>query len=85
VIDDETLRCFAWHPAIERLRQARQAIQQLRKPPLEVIDGRNYFSILPFKAKTSRNSTIGCIFQAPRWAARAGAAEAGRRLAIRRF
>jgi DNA polymerase I-like protein with 3'-5' exonuclease and polymerase domains len=67
MIDDETLRRFAWHPAIERMRQARQAIQQLRKPSFEVIDGRNYFSILPFKAQTSRNSTIGCIFQASRW------------------
>jgi DNA polymerase I len=39
----------------------------LRAPSFEVTAGRNYFSILPFKAATSRNSTVGCILQAPRW------------------
>jgi hypothetical protein len=67
VMDDETLRRFAWHPKIEGMRQARQAIQQLRKPPFRVTGGRNYFSVLSFKATTSRNSTVGCIFQAARW------------------
>jgi DNA polymerase I-like protein with 3'-5' exonuclease and polymerase domains len=66
-VDDDTFRRFAWHPLIERVRQARQVIQQLRKPPFEVAAGRNYFSIFPFQAQTSRNSTKGSIFQAPRW------------------
>jgi hypothetical protein len=67
VMDDDTLRQFDWHPKLRSLRQARQAIQQLRKPPFGVVGGLNFFSILPFKAQTSRNSTIGCIFQAARW------------------
>lgn len=65
--DDETLKKFSWNPAIARLRQARQVIQQLRKPGFEVVNGRNYYSILPFKAETSRNATVGCIFQSPSW------------------
>jgi DNA polymerase I-like protein with 3'-5' exonuclease and polymerase domains len=67
VMDDQTLKQFDWHPQIGRMRQARQAIQQLRKPSFKVTKERNFFSILPFKAQTSRNSTVGCVFQAARW------------------
>jgi hypothetical protein len=66
-VDDETFRNFSWHPQIERLRQIRQVVQQLRKPSFSVTAGRNYFGILPFKAESSRNATVGCIFQSPSW------------------
>jgi hypothetical protein len=64
---DDTLREFALFPDVENVRQIRQVIDHLRKPSFQVKAGRNYFNILPFKAETSRNSTIGCLFQAPRW------------------
>jgi DNA polymerase-1 len=65
--DDETFKTLSWHPQIERLRQVRQAVQQLRKPSFHVQAGRNYYGIIPFKAESSRNATAGCIFQAPSW------------------
>src|SRR5262249_18276232 len=55
------------YPQIERLRQVRSVIAQLSDPSFEVANRRNFYDILPFKAETSRNSTVGCIFQAPRW------------------
>lgn len=66
-IKDKTFKKFAWHPQIEQLRQVRQVIQQLRKPSFTAVNGRNYYSILPFRAETSRNSTLRCIFTAPAW------------------
>ena len=64
---EETFKDFSRILAIEQLRQVRSVIDQLREPSFQVHKGRNYFSILPFRAETSRNSTIGCIFQAPAW------------------
>jgi hypothetical protein len=64
---DETFRNFALFPDVENLRQIRQAVDHLGKPSFQVRAGRNYFSILPFKAETSRNATIGCLFQSPAW------------------
>jgi DNA polymerase I-like protein with 3'-5' exonuclease and polymerase domains len=32
-----------------------------------VRSGRNYFSILPFKAESGRNATRSCLYQAPSW------------------
>jgi hypothetical protein len=66
-VEDRAFQRFSHVPAIEVLRQIRQVVDQLRKPGFQVHHGRNYYSILPFKAETSRNATIGCIFQAPRW------------------
>jgi hypothetical protein len=65
--DDECLKDYARIPEIETLRQILQAIRQLRKPSFQVFEGRNYYSILPFQAETSRNSTRGCIYQGPSW------------------
>jgi hypothetical protein len=65
--EDQTFRDFSWAPAVEQLRQIRAVIDQLDKPGFEVHQGRNWFAILPFKAESSRNSTLGCIFQAPVW------------------
>jgi hypothetical protein len=64
---DKTFRSFSFLPEVEALRQIRSVVEQLRKPSFTVKDGRNYFSILPFKAESSRNATIGCLFQAPSW------------------
>jgi hypothetical protein len=64
---DKTFRNFSFVPEVESLRQIRSVVEQLRKPSFTVKDGRNYFSILPFKAESSRNTTIGCLFQAPSW------------------
>jgi hypothetical protein len=64
---DATFREFAAYPEVDNLRRIRQVIDHFRKPGFEVRAGRNHFSILPFKAETSRNATIGCIFQSPAW------------------
>jgi hypothetical protein len=63
--EDKTFRRFSRIPEVEALRQIRAVMEQLRKPSFEVRQGRNYFGILPFKAETSRNATVGCLFQAP--------------------
>jgi DNA polymerase I len=63
--EDKTFRRFSRIPEVEALRQTRAVVEQLRTPSFVVRQGRNYFSILPFKAETSRNSTVGCLFQAP--------------------
>jgi DNA polymerase I-like protein with 3'-5' exonuclease and polymerase domains len=55
------------YPALEKLRQVRQVIDQLDKPHFQVRNGRNYYGILPFLAETSRNATQGCILQSARW------------------
>jgi DNA polymerase I-like protein with 3'-5' exonuclease and polymerase domains len=39
----------------------------LRKPSFPIEAERNYYGILPFKCESSRNATIGSIFQAPAW------------------
>ncbi len=66
--EDKTFRKRTYSPEIEHLHQIRQVVDQLSKPSFHVVDGRNYYSILPFKAETVRaHSTIGCIFQAPAW------------------
>jgi hypothetical protein len=64
---DKTFHKFAFFPAVENLRQIRQVVDHLGKPSFKVRAGRNYFSILPFKAETSRNATKGCLFQSPAW------------------
>jgi hypothetical protein len=56
-----------WAPAVEQLRQIRAVVDQLREPSFQVHRGRNWYAILPFKCESSRNATIGCIFQAPVW------------------
>jgi hypothetical protein len=63
--DDKTFRRFSCVLEIEQLRQIRALINQLRESNWNVRQGRNYYSIFPFKAETSRNSTKGCLFQAP--------------------
>jgi hypothetical protein len=65
--DDETFRKFAHIPDVRALQQIRQVVDQVRKPSYQIHHGRNYYSILPFKAETSRNATKRCIFQAPVW------------------
>jgi hypothetical protein len=52
---------------LEDFQAIRGVVEQLRKPSFEVVKGRNIYSILPCKAESSRNSTIGCIFTAPSW------------------
>jgi hypothetical protein len=64
---DDTFGDYALLPDLEHLRQIRQVLDNLRKPSFQVRAGRNYFGILPFKAETSRNATIGCLFQSPVW------------------
>jgi hypothetical protein len=64
---DATFHDFARFADVENLRQIRQVVDHLRKPSFQVHAGRNYFNILPFLAETSRNATIGCLFQAPIW------------------
>ena len=64
---DEAFRDFSYIPAIDQLRKTRAVIDQLRQPSFEVYHGRNWYSILPFKTETSRNSTIGSIVQASTW------------------
>jgi len=65
--EKDTFKDFSHIPEVEHLRQVKGVVDQLRKPSFEVINGRTYFSILPFKAESSRNSTVGCIFQSPVW------------------
>jgi DNA polymerase I-like protein with 3'-5' exonuclease and polymerase domains len=68
VTDRGVFQKFAAHyPQIERLRQVRAVIAQLNEPSFEITNSRNFYEILPFKAESSRNSTKGCLFQAPRW------------------
>jgi hypothetical protein len=64
---DEAFRDFAILPEVENLRQIRQVIDHLRKPSFNVRGKRNYYGILPYKAETSRNATIGSLFQSPAW------------------
>jgi len=65
--EDKTFRDLSHVPAVEQLRQIRSVIDQLREPGFDVRQGRNWYAIQPFKCESSRNSTIGCIFQAPAW------------------
>jgi hypothetical protein len=65
--EDDVFDDFSYHPAVSQLRKIRSVVEQLRKPSFDVCRGRNWYAILPFKAETSRNSTIGCIAQAPVW------------------
>jgi hypothetical protein len=60
---DETFEEFSHIPDVEHLRQTRAVVSQLRTPSFNVIRGRNHYAILPYKAETSRNSTIGCFYQ----------------------
>jgi hypothetical protein len=62
---DEIFRKFSSHPEVERLRQIRAMVDQLDEPKYVIRHGRHYYSILPFRAKTSRNATKSCLFQAP--------------------
>jgi hypothetical protein len=66
-VSDKTFRTMSYIPVIEQLRQVRAVISELRAPSFSVHGGRNYFSLLPFKAETSRNASIGSIFQSPSW------------------
>lgn len=63
----DTFRSFAGNKAVEELRQIRSVVEQLRKPSIQVRQGRTWFGILPFKAESSRNATTHCIFQSPSW------------------
>jgi hypothetical protein len=54
-------------PAVERVRQVSAVVDQLDKPGFQVHRGRNFYALLPYKAESGRNSTIGCIFSVPKW------------------
>jgi hypothetical protein len=66
-VNKETLKKFSSIPDVAYLRAIDSIIDQLREPSFTVERGRNYYSILPFRAETSRNSTIGCILTASSW------------------
>jgi DNA polymerase-1 len=66
-VDKDTLQKFSYIPEIAHLRTVNSVVEQLEKPGFEVINGRNYYSILPFKAESGRNATIGCAFTASSW------------------
>jgi hypothetical protein len=66
-VDKETLKKFSSIPDIAYLRAVDSVIDQLREPSFTVERGRNYYSILPFRAETSRNATIGCVLTSSSW------------------
>jgi hypothetical protein len=65
---DEIFRKLDSIPEIHDLRLIRSVVEQLHEPSFSIReDHRNYYSILPFRAETSRNSSKSCLLQAPSW------------------
>jgi hypothetical protein len=84
-LDDDTFEIMENHfPAVAPLRMLRKSLSRLRKFELPVgPDGRNRFSISPFRTLTGRSQppTSEFIFAQPKWLRRLIRPEPGRALA----
>jgi hypothetical protein len=65
--EDRAFKRFRHLPEVDRVYQVRQVVEDLRKPPFNVHGTRNYYTLLPFLAQTSRNATKRSIYQAGAW------------------